>query len=172
MGVAWTRLAGLPPYGEYIEFHLPGDRPFREGVVVEFQWEDITWVGNFAPGWSTHSSVHIMGATAYVIAEGNGYRVKMAEPREYDILRPSVITDARFIEDRGLLVLAGLVDVTAYSEDGRLWTTKELSMDGLRLQVCSATIITGVADRVVDGGSRYFNIDPETGNATLGAQYP
>lgn len=170
--VACERLAGLPPYGEVLDFHQPGETFVREGVVFEFHVDGRSWVGNFSPGMGPRTAVHVVGSTAYVIAEGNGYGFRLAAPAEYQVLRPGLITDSRLIDGPNILVLAGLVDVSAYGEGGLLWTTPRLSMDGLRLQECSATIITGVAERVGDGAARYFTIDPASGRSAVGAPYP
>ena len=171
MNITWARLAGLPSYGEVLSFHLPDERLLGEGVVFEFNVDGHAWVGNFAPGMSAHSAVYVIGSTIHVISAGNGYRFRAAAPTNYEILKPGVVTDSRMIDERCMLVLAGLVNISAYGERGLLWATPRLSMEGVTLQECTARGITGVANTVA-GEAHYFAIDPATGHYTSGTSYP
>ena len=172
MSISWKRLGGLPSYGDILSFHLPGGRLLGEGIVFEFHIDDYAWIGNFAPGMGVHSAVHILASAVYVIAAGNGYRFEANVPMNYEILEPSVITDSRLVEEISTLVVAGLVNVSAYGGNGLLWATPRLSLDGVVLHECNRAAITGVASSVPGGGARYFSIETATGNCRFGASYP
>ena len=155
-----------------LTFHLPDETFAREGVVFQFDIGERSWVVNFSPGFSRYTALHIVGSTAYVIVDGNGHRFHIDRPREYEILQPGVITDSRLLDDPVMVVLAGVVDLSAYTEEGMVWRTAPLSIDGLKLQACDGRVITGVAERTAEGDSRYFSVHPATGKATAERRYP
>jgi hypothetical protein len=168
----WQFLRGLPAYGEIFTFHREDELFVREGLVVEFTHGEDAWIGNFAPGAGGLTVVHIVGDSAFVIADGAGYQVQICDPKTYSTLRPGIISDACMIDDMQLLVLAGAVNVSGYGAEGLRWTTIELSTDGVRLQSCRSSGITGVAERYKGEDPHYFSIDPATGRAEIKARYP
>lgn len=168
----WQYLAGLPAAGEVFLFHEPDLTFFSEGVVLRFHCGDRFWVGNFAPGLGCWTAVHILGSTAFVVANGEGYRVNINAPSQYDLLRFGDIVDSCPIEELKRVVFANTQSVCAHSEAGICWTTPRLSLHGLRLQSCTAACIQGVAENLPTGDARYFSIDAETGRTSIGDRYP
>jgi hypothetical protein len=140
----WQFFSGLPAYGEIFTFHREDELFVREGLVVEFTPGEDAWIGDFALGAGGLTAVYIVGGSAFVIAAGAGYQVQICDPNAYSTLRPGIILDACIIDDMQLLVLAGAVNVSGYGAEGRRWTTVELLTDGVRLQACRSSGITGV----------------------------
>jgi hypothetical protein len=168
----WRYLSGLPGGGEIFTFHQEDEFFVREGLVVEFELQDTSWIGNFAPGLGGDTAVYLRGEYAFVIATGTGYMVNVRYPAQYELLRPRIVVASRLIEELNTLILVGAVNVCAYSTRALLWCTPQLSSDGVQLQTCSASGITGVAERVDGGEAHYFTIDPKTGRSSIGARYP
>lgn len=167
----WRLLPGLPAEGVVFAFSRQGERLIREGVVIEFGSGENVWTGNFAPAGAKRTEVYILGEQAFVIAGGAGYRVRLPEPARYEVLRPSLVVDSCYVPELEMVILAGPTNVCAYDASHCRWCTPDLSTDGVKLQACNASGITGVAERYQGDEPHWFTIDPVTGRVRIGPRY-
>jgi hypothetical protein len=144
----------------------------REGYVVEFMPDtEAAWVGNFAPGISGYSGVHMHPNKQDVVVffEGEGYIV---DP-DAKILRGEIpgaifelweVTDpAGFVMDRQGLAFERI------SAEGLVWHTRRLSWDGFRSVNLSSTYIDGEAWSPIEDKWIPFRVDVMSGRAEGGS---
>lgn len=161
---------GPPPY----QFSRSG-RVHSEGLVVMVRLSDNgQWVGNLQRGVGQFSGIWGLAGAAVllVVASGQGYWLDVHRPEVYDAVSMAPITDVRSIPELGLLILAGLTDIAAYSAGGRVWASGSVSWDGLRIVEATANGISGIgwdapAEREVG-----FFLNPRTGSREGGSGSP
>lgn len=162
-------LPGLPPYGE-LAISFPVANAFREGMVVEFRSEDVSWVGNFAPRWHPETSVHLdLGERAVVvIAGGAGYVVDALQRTLVRAIQMDVVR-IWFEPNLGAMVVSNDLWFAAFNDRHVLWRCPRLSWDGMRDVECAEGQVTGEAYSPLDDTWRRFQLDLSTGVASGGS---
>jgi hypothetical protein len=94
------------------------------------------WVGMFAKGYpSPGIKTGVFSLTGSdvccVISAGNGYILRAGMPEEYADITLFPITNAQITSEGKIVILADFTTMAAYSADGLLWITPDISWDGI-----------------------------------------
>ncbi len=80
----------------------------------------------------------------YVNTWGNGYFVDVHNPSNYEITESIGIRKIFEIPEKNLLILEGIVDVSAYNENGLLWITDQFGHgDNIIREITNDEVIGG-----------------------------
>jgi hypothetical protein len=135
-------------------FHPPGAVPRPDLLLEVTRYEGSSWTGGVRAG-----SPSVGSPTTGIYATPNPNRVLVVARR-----------DVKPIPRENILLLATPWDVTGIGEDGVLWTTGRLAIDGLRLDESQDGRVAGVADPK-DLEPRDFVIDLRTGDHDGGVPF-
>lgn len=162
-------LRGLPPYGEPA-ISFPEANAFREGTVVEFRSNDVSWVGNFAPGWHQETSVYLdLGERAVVvIAAGAGYVVDALQRTLVRAIQMDVVR-IWFEPDLRAMVISNDLWFAAFNERDVLWRSVRISWDEMRDVQCANGQVTGEAYSPISDTWKRFQLDLSSGVASGGS---
>ena len=170
--IAWSLeiLPGLPGTGPRPEQFSPeGQGHFREGLVVRFQSDSNSWIGNFQRGFGkTNFAEKLNDSFAAVIAYGQAYFVEIKSRKCVDAFGPDIIW-AMIDRKRGNLIAASFTDIVAKNENGLIWSSKRLSWDGFRNFSNDGDIISGEAYTPIGEEWLPFTVDMAIGETTGGA---
>ncbi|TVV72298.1 hypothetical protein [Sphingomonas solaris] len=124
-------LSGLPPYGP-AALSFPRADAIREGFVVEFVSElGETWIGNFAKGNGSESSIHPeLGPSAtVVVASGAGYLV---DTKERCLVREIGfdLQQVWFVAEMNAIVVLNGLWFEAFDARDVVWRSRRFSWDG------------------------------------------
>jgi len=104
-----------------------------------------------------------------VIAAGDAYLIASDMPGEYDSLDTGgPVVSIRSLVSDGLLLLSSPWVVTAIGDQGRVWQTTRLAIEGLRLGEARSGRLEGLADPT-GPEPRAFSVDLRTGQHIGGA---
>jgi len=165
-------LAGLPPYGEVAtNFSATGLARHSEGLVVSFRAGDSPqWIGNFARGLARFDSVQVLPnhTAAIIIAGGQGYVIDPVS-RQVQGTTGGAIVDA-FVHPTTSAIVLNHQNILFESigPSGRLWLSRRISWDGLRLVEVSDNVLAGEAWRY-DDTWHPFQLDLVSGNVEGGS---
>lgn len=122
------------------------------------------WVGNFIGIDKRYFS----GVLAWpgadqicVVARGNAFVVRTDNPDDFYELPVVPIIDARNIDLPRCVIFATFWDISAFGEKGKLWSTQNLAMDGLKITKITNESIVGVSNNY--DGDQPWEIDLQTG---------
>jgi len=173
MGVlrAIKQLEGLPPYGPMaISFPNKWGNKGQEGIVVEFQTEKETWVGNFKSGSNSINLVHLHPnkKNGLVISGGNLWVVDADLHTAENVL--SSIDQAIEVNNPvgWVFSLQGLA-IARFGPNGIIWHTKRLSWDGFQDIHIVNNFIIGQAWSPLNDTWHSFRVDIFTGESTGGS---
>lgn len=167
----FSRLPGLPPYGELARPFPPEWGRFgREGVVVRFVRSDGgIWAGNFAPGIGGATDVRAHPDEQRVIVFAGG-DVWVVDPDTESAEQVAVAVDAIWpVEGPAGMVMSrqGLA-FSRLGPAGLLWHTRRLSWDGFDQVRLAEGRLTGLAWDAVHDRWEPFAVDLSTGRSTGG----
>jgi hypothetical protein len=166
-----TLLPGLPPYGPPAEAFPPEWGEFgREGVVVKFEADTGSWVGNFRAGLGglTRVEVHPNQIHVLVVASGDLWIVDPAS-RTAEVLLPAVSSLLPVRNPDGWVFDRQGIALARMGPQGLIWHTKRLSWDGFdELQICGGEL-TGLAWSHMDNQWYPFSVDLGTGRSKGGS---
>lgn len=158
---------GEPDY----TFAAPGAGA-RATTVQVTPSEGTSWTGAFSapdPGIRPHSAVvgtpHMSGLC--VIERGTAFIGDVRRPQGF----VHVPTDGPVVQEvaaNNMLLLVTPWSITAIGKHGIRWTTRRISVDGLRIDEVSDSQIKGVADPL-DFDPRNYIVDLESGDTVGGA---
>jgi len=169
MTLAVRTLEGLPPYGpEATVFPAEWRRSGREGVVVEFESEAGTWVGNFRPGLGGLCLValHPNRRDAVVIADGSLWIVDPIR-RSATVLSHAVFAALEVRDPDGWVLSRQDLALFRLGPRGVLWHTRRLSWDGFDELRVGVGEVTGLGCSL-DGRWHPFRVDVATGRSSGG----
>lgn len=164
-------LPGLPPYGDLPKLISDtGSTVYREGYVIRFlTGTREEWVGNFQRGLCCFDQALALsdGKHVLVIAGGTAYVV---DPAKKSIVESfgGQIESCTPTPDASGLVLSDLTDIELVKGSGRVWRSRRLAWDGLRVLQVTRHDIFGEA-RHYDDSWHPFRVSLLNGQATGGA---
>ena len=162
--------AELPPDGRR-QFLIPPAGGGHE-LAVRFEAPGTeAWVGVFAGGeMNGRSGLHTTPdpEVACVVAEGEGWLVRPAEPGWYERVRCTPVLHVLPVPARGLLVFGSHTDLVAYSAAGIAWTTERLAYSEFEVTEVGRDSLTGVTEDVPARQSVTFTVDLATGASSGG----
>ncbi len=163
---SWQVLYELPDDKLAIQFpRNPKDysKDYTIRVIPNYGHE---WIGNFH-GIDDHyfSGVLPWPNNNYlcVVSRGIAYVVRGDDPDTYEELPIVPITDVHIIIDPLTIIFVTFTNITAYGENGFLWTTDRLAIDGIEIKEISNGIIFGVSNNIDRKDS--FTIEIKTGKS-------
>jgi hypothetical protein len=94
------------------------------------------WVGMFAkgcPSTGIKTGVFCLAGSdvCYIISAGSGYALKVETPEDYTDISLFPITNSQLTPEGEIIILSDFTKIAAYSADGLLWTTPDISWDGI-----------------------------------------
>ena len=162
------QLKGLPPYGPMaISFPKEWGKKGQEGMVVEFQTDKETWIGNFKSGLSGIDLVqlHPNKINAVVIYGGDLWVVDADKHTAENVL--FCIGQALEVNNpEGWIFSLQDLAFARFGPNGIIWHTKRLSWDGFKDVHIENKNINGYAWDLSHWCP--FQIDLETGSSTGG----
>jgi hypothetical protein len=141
----------------------------RDGILVEVHPEHgKPWHGTFAFGQIAPKGASGIFATPdsqriCVVARGAGYFVSASEPRCWEPVRATPVTEVRAISAQGIIVFATFTDLVAYGRAGIKWRTKRLSWDNLKITDATDKLIKGEFWDIRSEAMASFIVDLATG---------
>jgi hypothetical protein len=139
-------------------------------MVVEFNTEAGTWVGNFQPGLGQlqFAGTHTNMLDMVVIAGGDLWIVN---PRERTAIRmlPSLEAILEVHNPEGWVFNRQDIALARLGPNGLMWHTRRLSWDGFDQLRIIQTEISGLAWSPIDDQWHPFTVDLNTGKSTGGS---
>jgi hypothetical protein len=129
------------------------------------------WVGDFWGGPEGLDGVFATpnADTLCVVVKGQGYWVPVREPAAFDVVRSTPIKRVLPVLDAAVLIFVNYTRLSAYSSQGFMWTTEDLSWDGLEILDVAAGTVRGTAWDSPAGRNTPFSVDIATGKAEGGS---
>jgi hypothetical protein len=170
-------LIDLPSALDY-DFHEPGMVPKPDLLLGVTAGDGSSWTGGVRAGGPSVGSPKTGIYTTpnknklLVVGRGDAYLIDVRNPAAYEAVSTGgPVVAVKPIPKENVLLLATPWDVTGIGEDGVLWTTERLAIDGLRLDESQEGRVAGVADPK-DLEPRDFVIDLRTGKHKGGVPFP
>lgn len=168
-------LPGLPATGPTpLWFNATGTHLHSEGFVVEFIIAGgDSWVGNFEPGLRGLSGVYPLvghAERALILAKGRAYVVR---PTKRTLIETfgAQIADAFLLPDDDGIILGDGLWLARYGPEGRVWTTRRISWDGMMDVTLKDNCACGSAWDPLHDRWVPFEVDLDTGELS-GGSYP
>jgi hypothetical protein len=159
-------------------FHEQDSAPKPDLLLKVTECDGSSWTGGVRAGGpsvgspSTGIYTTPNKSRVLVVAKGDAYLIDIQDPTNYKALSTGgPVVAVKPIKKENVLLLATPWDVTAIGQDGVLWTTGRLAIDGLRLDESQDGRVAGVADPR-DLEPRDFVIDLRTGKHEGGVPFP
>ena len=164
-------LPGLPPYGP-VATSFPtswGDRG-GEGLVVAFDTDSGSWIGNFRPGLAGIDLVHLHPnhVDAVVVSTGDLWVVNVLE-RRATLLLPAVEAAFPVLAPDGWIFSRQGLALARLGPQGLLWHSRRLSWDGFDRLAIEGHNLTGLAWSPLDDRWHGFRVELATGRSTGGS---
>lgn len=143
-------------------------------IYVRFASAESEWTGQFQGVTRLPEAAHGVFShpdttRALVVASGQGYLLKPAAPHDWAPVDELPLVGVAEIPSIGAVVVADLIHLVAYGRQGRLWETRRVSYDGIRITDADATAIHGLAWSAPEDREVPFVVNPATGAVTGGA---
>jgi hypothetical protein len=146
----------------------------KDGVILSFNSPDHNeWVGIF--GFGNMSNKSVTGVYSCpnkdyicVVSRGNGYIVNVNQPESWEIIKLMPIIDVRIHKEKNLIFFANLTEISAYNENGLMWTTNRISWDDLRIIAINEKKIIGKYFDIRMEDNVEFEVDIDTGKVNNG----
>jgi len=164
-------LDGMPPYGPCPEqFSATSWGTHSEGFVLRVN-PDLAepWIGNFQPGLTGYSCAyhHPNGRDLVVVAGGQAYVVEPASRRTTETFGGALCWSHELPGHELLLFHNGL-EFIAYGILGRVWRSRRVSWDGIRVTSVEFPWLRGEATGLKDQEA-FFLVDLRSGEASGGS---
>jgi hypothetical protein len=129
------------------------------------------WVGEFWGGAEGLDGVFATpnADTLCVVVKGQGYWVPVRAPTAFDVVRSIPIKRVLPIRSPAVLIFVSYTRLSAYGPQGFMWTTEDLSWDGLEILDVGAGTVRGTAWDSPAGRDTPFSVDIATGKAEGGS---
>lgn len=120
----------------------------KDGVLIEVspengeQWIACCAFGQFGIGISAVIAAP-QPAKIFVVAEGQGYVIDSKCRSEWHDVPCRPIADLRVAPDRGVVLFSDFTSICAYGLAGRLWKSKQLCWDELKIEQIEGNKILG-----------------------------
>jgi hypothetical protein len=165
-------LAGMPVYGPYPEqFTSTSWGTHSEGFVVRIVPSGLEpWVGNFQRGLSSFDGVHPHPneRDLIVVAGGQAYVVESTSRHLVETFGADLSWSRAFPEHQLVLFHNGIW-FTAYGPSGKLWKSRRVSWDGIRVQSVEFPSLSGDAWSPLEDRWVVFTLDMERGGVSGGS---
>lgn len=160
------KLDGLPAYGPMaLPFSGTGRGYHHEGLVVEFQIDDESWVGNFQPGLTKFNDIGFFPGSGmvFVVSNGEGYLIN---PYEKKCLQTFIgsIEGLWISEKHGFVIFHTGIYMVARDHEKEIWKSKRISWDGFRNLTYNSESILGEAWSPDD---KWYPFEVKTRNGEL-----
>ncbi len=163
------------PNEQIQRFYYPDNLIGKDGIILSIIPENKEkWIGVFEFGKIDNglSGVYSHPNQDYIciISNGSGYIVNSKNPEEWEEIKLIPIIDVQVIEEKNIIIFAGLTELCAYNSNGLLWISSRISWDSLTINGNNGTVIKGkYYDMRVEDYSE-FEVDIETGNVKGGVE--
>lgn len=136
------------PSGKNRIVYYPGASELggKDGLAIEITPRcGDKWIGVFAFGGGGLSAIASTPdpAVLLVVSRGAAYSINAGDPSRWANIRIFPITYLQPIAEKGFIVLADYTRISALGETGLLWTTKDLSWDGISISSIGPDYIEG-----------------------------
>ena len=171
MAASFKVLPGLPPYGPAATaFPSEWGRLGREGMVIAFESEAGSWVGNFRPGVGSLSVLHPHpnNQDAVVIASGDLWVVR-PDDRSAEFLMGPIDRALEVHDPSGWVLSRQGISLARLGPSGLIWHPRRLSRDGFDELRVAGDEITGVGWSPIGDQWLPFRVDLRTGTSSGGA---
>jgi hypothetical protein len=174
------RVNGPAPIGVR-EFRRPSTDTSAAGIDLLIATQHIVlevnseageqWFGKF---WGGAEGLDGVFATPNdevlcVVVRGQGYWVLVNEPTTFEVVRSIPIKRVLPVHNPNVLIFVSYTRLSAYGPQGFMWTTEDLSWDGLQILDVTASTIRGTAWDSPAGRDTPFSVDIATGKAEGGS---
>jgi hypothetical protein len=171
MAAGFKLLPGLPPYGPAARaFPSEWGRLGREGIVVAFESEAGSWVGNFRPGVGGLNVLypHPNNRDAVVIASGDLWVVS-PDHRSAEFLLSAIDRVLEAQDPSGWVLSRQGIALARLGPSGLMWHTRQLSWDGFDELRIAGNEVTGLGWSPIGDKWLPFRVDLHTGKSSGGA---
>jgi hypothetical protein len=129
------------------------------------------WIGEFWGGAEGVDGVFATpnADTLCIVVKGQGYWVPVREPTAFDVVRSIPIKRVLPVQNPAVLIFVNYTRLSAYGPQGFMWTTEDLSWDGLEILDVAAGTVRGTAWDSPAGRDTPFSVDIATGKAEGGS---
>jgi len=169
-------LPSRPSTIKHVYFPGGSENGGRDGLLLRMVPTDgagEAWLGTFAAGSFTSGVTGIYACpdpdSIAVVLDGEGYYVSASNPAAWEEIKVAPIVEVRIIVDPQMLLLVDYTRISAYGEQGHIWTTERLSWDGLRITETNDQWIRGIAWDSPQQRDVEFIVDIQTGRHTGGS---
>jgi hypothetical protein len=151
------------------EFFPPGvEQRGGETLFVRIRPESRkAWFGAFAFGFGGGAVTVVSSTpatnTLCIVSRGVGYFVCVDEPKVWSEVSLVPVTDFRPIPEHNLIVMASYTHLAAFSTEGLLWRTGQISWDGITITNVGRDHIEGEAWDPTTSVPPKFRVDLRTG---------
>lgn len=161
--------AELPPAGGAVPFRW-SDSASRSSVLVKVKRGNDSWVGAFEAGDGTVTGLYAAPSPDHllVVAKGQAYWVPTTDPKKYELVAAYPVRSVMQVAAARVVVIADDTDIVAYGVAGKLWTTRRLSSDGIKIDGANSEGIWGRAWNAAEEQPVEFSVDLKTGEAKGG----
>jgi hypothetical protein len=168
----------LPTDNKERRYYFPGANQDggKDGLLARITPSQSAdpWLGVFEFGDQSEQLVsgcwsHPDPFTVCVVARGRGYFVNAGFPTSWTEVISFPVTSVIPVVDEGLLLFADFTEVSAYSNEGLAWRTRQLSWDGLKITAIEAGRIIGLGHDPTLPTAVEFAVDLKSGFATGGS---
>jgi hypothetical protein len=127
------------------------------------------WVGRFHGGPEGIDGVFATPNTEVlcVIVRGQGYWVPVYRPATFEVVRSIPIKEV--LHDRRAIFFVSFTRLSAYGADGLMWSTEDVSWDGIKNVRVASTAIRGVGWDSPARREVPFSVDIATGRVEGGS---
>lgn len=161
----------LPPAVSTVKhFYFPGGSEIggQDGLLLRIRpHEGNSWLGTFAFGSFRNGVTGVYtcpdSESLCVISAGEGYVVNVHKPSMWVETKVYPVIDVRILRDESLLVFSDFTHMAAYGPNGHIWTTPQLSSDGLEILEVTKQYIAGRAWDAPNQRNVEFRVDLKTG---------
>ena len=145
-----------------------------EGAFKVSLTTGTTWIGRFRGGAEGTDGVFTTPNpdVVCIVVRGDGYWVPVHEPRSFEEVRAIPIKRVLPIGDPPALIFVTFTRLVAYGPRGLMWTTNDLSWDGLDILEAGSGRIRGTAWDSPGARKVPFLVDARSGETQGGAKPP
>ena len=167
-GFTVKRLEELPNAATPRYFFPPIGSGGRDGELVLVQpIGAAAWIGQFGFGATDYSAIIAAREPGrlIVVARGEGYNVKVAEPSDWQHIAVTPIRGVHVLEVPPRVIFWDYTNLTAYGPSGLMWRSPRLCWDDLEVKSVSASRLEGRGSDPTDSITpmKRFAVDLESG---------
>lgn len=182
-----TQLTAMPENGLDYDFKLERELNLKQpGLAIEIitkksEWPMLSvdlregrhWTAQFEPGPEGITGVYGTPSptTFCIIVNGQAFYVPIKQPEQYSIVPSFPVKSVFPIHQKGLIIFVDYCRLVAFNDVGHVWTTDDLSWDGISIVEIGETEIKGVSWNAANNKDVFFSVDVLTGRHQGGASH-